>query len=121
MPVSSRLARYMNPVLEALCEMGGSARPRDIYERVAHQLGVTDAQRAEVNATGVSRFTNDVAWTRFYLVRAGYVDSPRRGVWALTKKGLNAVPLSEKQLAEIVREVQAQGREGAGRVPSVET
>jgi hypothetical protein len=37
--------------------------------------------------TAKSRIRNQVQWGRLYLVRAGYLDSSRRGIWSLTEKG----------------------------------
>ena len=37
--------------------------------------------------TGQSRFGNQVDWARFYLAKAGYLDSSKRGVWTLTPRG----------------------------------
>ena len=54
----------------------------------------------------VSRFENQVHWARFYLAKTGYIDSSRRGVWALTEKGLNAPPFSEEDLRQLIQEVQ---------------
>jgi restriction system protein len=57
----SRFTRYLNPVLEALRALGGSARPREVYAWVAERLGITEAELAEENSSGTSRFENDVA------------------------------------------------------------
>jgi restriction system protein len=112
MVIRSRFARYINPVLEALRELGGSARPGEVCDWVAQRLSISDEERAEENRSGGSRFANDVAWARFYLVRAGYLDSSSRGVWSLTERGRNVGMLSEDQIADIIREVQAQTEPG---------
>src|SRR5882724_154758 len=111
MPIGSRFAQYMNPILDALRQLGGSARPGEVYDWVAQRLGIPDAVRNEKNKSGGCRFENEVAWARFYLVRSGYLDSSRRGVWSLTEQGRSAAPLSDEQIADIIRQVQAQGAE----------
>jgi restriction system protein len=108
MAIGSRFAHYLNPVLDALRDLGGSARPREVYDWVAKHLNVSDAKRSEANKSGESRFENDVAWARFYLVRSAYVDSSRHGVWSLSETGRNAGTLSDERISEILREVQAQ-------------
>jgi len=46
-----------------------------------------DAVLNETLPSGGSRFRNQVAWARFYLVREGLIDSSKHGVWSLTEKG----------------------------------
>src|SRR5713101_6289268 len=112
MPIGSRFARYMNSVLDALRELGGSARPGEVYDWIAQRLGISDAERSEDNRSGASRFENDVAWARFYLVRTGYLDSSRRGVWSLTEQGRTAGVLSDEHIGDIIRQGQTQAAPG---------
>jgi restriction system protein len=116
----SRFAHYMNSVLDALKELGGSARPGEVYDWVAQRMGISEQVRAEKNKSGASRFENDVAWARFYLVRTGYLDSSRRGVWSLTEQGRTGGHLSDQQIAEIIRQVQAQEAPAAAAPQSTE-
>ena len=44
---------------------------------------------------GGSRFHNQVAWARQYLVWEGMLDSSKHGTWTLTDKGRNAYVLKE--------------------------
>ncbi|HMS17848.1 MAG TPA: restriction endonuclease [Planctomycetota bacterium] len=99
-----RFVRYYEPVLSALRQLGGSARPAEVKDRVAVDLGVTDENRAEELSSGQSRFDNLLAWARFYLVKAGYIDSSRRGVWTLTDKGRTCEPLSHDAALQLFRE-----------------
>ena len=62
----------------------------------------------EQMASGQSRFENQVGWARYYLVRAGYIDASKRGVWALTEKGRIAATLSKAEVATLVRDVIAE-------------
>jgi restriction system protein len=108
MALGSRIAGYVNPILRALRDLGGSARPGEVCDSIAQDLGVSDEQRAEENQSGGSRFENDVAWARFYLARTGYLDSSRRGVWSLTEQGRDAEMLSNERINDIIRQVQTQ-------------
>ncbi len=110
MTTEARFARYMSPILESLRELGGSARPREVYDAVAVKLNISDAERDVENQSGTSRFENEVAWARFYLVRTGYLDSSKRGVWSLTDLGRAEETLKDDQLSEIIRTVQSQKR-----------
>lgn len=59
--------KWFNPLLEALREMGGSGKPKEIYEQIALMQKVPDSQREEVMKSGVLRFNNQIAWARQYL------------------------------------------------------
>jgi len=97
---------YINPVLESLKKLGGSARPAEVCPAIAKDLALPDPILEERLTNGVSRFENQVHWARFYLVKDGYIDSSRRGVWSLTEKGRNAAGLSEADIREMTRRVQ---------------
>lgn len=97
---------YINPVLEILKKLGGSARPSEVCPAIAKGLSLPDPILEERLTNGVSRFENQVHWARFYLAKDGYIDSSRRGVWSLTEKGRNAARLSDGEIREMVRRVQ---------------
>jgi len=103
----SEFATYMNPVIAALKKLGGSARANEVCSTIAEELNLPDEVLDKTLKNGVSRFENQVHWARFYLARTGYIDSSKRGVWALTDKGKNVDKLSEEKLREIIQEVQS--------------
>lgn len=117
MATQARFVKYMSPILESLRELGGSARPREVYDAVARKLQLSDAERDEENRSGSPRFENEVAWARFYLVRTGYLDSSKRGVWSLTDLGREIGVLSPADVSDIFTAVQAQKRDSS--VPEV--
>jgi restriction system protein len=80
----------MNPLLDAMREKGGQARPREIYEAIAQNLNLSEEERTVTNKNGYPKFENQIAWARSYFVKTGYLDSPSRGVWRLTDKGKEA-------------------------------
>ena len=77
-----------------------------MVDKVAELLKVSDEKRAEQMASGNARFDNMVAWARFYLAKAGVIDSSKRGVWALTDKGRASKPLSAADALELFKSVQ---------------
>jgi len=97
---------YINPLLDILKRLGGSARPAEVCPVIAKDLSLPDSILEERLANGVSRFENQIHWARFYLVKAGYIDSSRRGVWSLTEKGRTTARLSETDIRDLVRHVQ---------------
>jgi len=61
-----------------------------------------------------------VHWARFYLVKAGYIDASRHGVWTLTEKASGLDTLSPQQAREIYRQTAAVFRaKAAGAPPTV--
>ena len=81
MAVGGQFARYINPLLTVLKNLGGSARAAEAKTAVAEHLQLSDDVLEERIESGSSRFDNQVSWARYYLVRSGYIDSSRRGVW----------------------------------------
>jgi len=99
-----QFVRYFQPVINALIELGGSGRPEEVEEVVANQLGISEKERNEQIPSGQSRYSNKVNWARFYLVKAGLIDSSTRGVWSLTEKG-RTTSLSEQQALELFNQI----------------
>jgi restriction system protein len=104
--IRSQFSRYINPVINALRELGGSGRPSEVGPIVARELNLPEEVLEERIRSGQSKFDNQVAWARFYLVKEGYIDSSRHGVWALTEKGRNAPEFSDDQINDLVQRVQ---------------
>lgn len=98
----------MNPVIDAIKALGGSARPPEVYKYIAQTLDLSDEILNEEKESGGSRYQNQVDWARFYLVKAGYVDSSKRGVWSLTDKGRKVQEFTETEINQIIKDVKAQ-------------
>jgi len=94
-----QFVRYFQPVINALIELGGSGRPEEVEEVIVEQLKLSEEERNEQIPSGQSRFSNKVNWARFYLAKAGLIDSSTRGVWNLTEKGRLASLNAEQALA----------------------
>ena len=116
--VSSQFARYIGPVLQAIRELGGSGRPDEVRTVIARNLGISDAEQSEPLPSGVqTRFENQVHWARFYLAKAGYIDSSQRGVWTLTEKGRSLGEVTPDEIQRIIREVSEQTKPPSGGAP----
>jgi restriction system protein len=96
----AQFVKYFGPLLEALRGLGGSAKAEEAVDRVADDLKIQDDVLNETLPSGGSRFRNQVAWARFYLVREGLIDSSKHGVWSLTEKGFKT-KLTLEQSREI--------------------
>lgn len=106
----SEFSKWINPVLRALAELGGSARPREVVEKVARNESVSDDVLDQINRAGGQRFPNQVHWARFYLAEAGLIDRSRHGVWKLTDAGTAVGKLSDRDVASLVDRVQQSSR-----------
>jgi restriction system protein len=96
----AEFCKWLNPVLVALKELGGSGRPKEVIEKVAKNEKVTDKAREETLKNGSLKFDNQVAWARQYLVYEGLLDNSKRGVWTLTPLGQKTT-LTEEEAHKI--------------------
>ena len=97
--------RFVAPIVETLKELGSSGTAGEVTDRVIERLKMSEAEQETTTSNGQSRVRNQIAWARFYLVKAGYLDSSQHGVWALTELGRGARldPESILQLFKLVQ------------------
>lgn len=79
--------KWMGPLLDALRELGGSGRPREVSSLIAERHQLSQDRLEETTKSGQTRFHNQVAWARQYLVWDGLLDGSKHGVWSLSPKG----------------------------------
>ena len=79
--------RFFKPILQVLKQSGGSGTTSEVIDRAIELLQIPESEQEVTLKNGQSRIRNQVQWGRLYLVRAGYLDSSRRGIWSLTEKG----------------------------------
>lgn len=67
---------------------GQTHRSKEVKDIVAGVFSVSEKERAELLPSGKQQlFDNRIGWTRTYLKKAGLVQSPSRGVYAITPAG----------------------------------
>lgn len=98
----AEFVQWFGPLLDALRDLGDSGRPREVSDRIARNLKLPDEVLDETLKSGGSRFHNQVAWARQYLVWEGMLESSKHGTWTLTEKGRNS-RISGGQAEEIFR------------------
>jgi len=112
----------MNPTLQALKRLGGSASIDELVPEIVKFLNLPQ-EVAEVphGNTGRTELEYRAAWARTYLRNAGYLDNSERGVWALTPKGTQTESVDGRQIArEFALQWQAARAEtGAAGAPRV--
>lgn len=102
-----QFVRFFGPTVDALQALGGSGRPAEVFDWIATKLRVSEKDQNEMLSSGQSRFANQIHWAKFYLSKAGFIDSSSRGIWTLTEKGLSA-KLSHKDALTVFQNVQAE-------------
>ncbi|MGH6876976.1 MAG: winged helix-turn-helix domain-containing protein, partial [Rhizomicrobium sp.] len=60
-------------MLDTLRELGDSGRAKEVTEKVATRLHLSEEELDRTNKNGQSHFANAVAWARFYLAKAGLI------------------------------------------------
>ena len=98
---------FMNPLIQALKELGGSGTIEEINGKVIEVTGLSDEQ-AEIlhdpERGGQTEVEYRLAWTRTYLKKYGALENSSRGVWALTSKGRQLGSVNPKAVRRFVQQ-----------------
>jgi restriction system protein len=88
----------MLPVLK--CHGDGQEHTnRDSIDTLANEFGLTDEERRMMLPSGVQGlFDNRVNWARTYMKKAALLESPKRGVHKITKRGLDVLKKNPKRI-----------------------
>ncbi len=103
----------MNPLIQALRQLGGSGSIDEIYEQVVEIENISEDVIAKLHDPEKSNQTEvayRLAWARTYLKKFGLLDNSSRGVWTLTSKSRD---IDDVDPAEVVRTVRALDKERA--------
>jgi len=72
---------------------------REAIESLADEFDLSEQERKELLPSGSqATFDNRVGWARTYMKKAGLVDSPRRGHFRITARGLEALQENPKTI-----------------------
>lgn len=86
------------PVLSAISD-GSEHRMKDIIEILAQTFKLTEDERKQLlPSERAFLFDNRVHWARFYLKKAGLVDTFKRGTITITKRGSEVIGKSPKAI-----------------------
>ena len=87
----------MLPVLKLAAE--GEWRVPKAAEKIANQLGLTSDEREQILPSGRQRVLhNRIHWAKFYMSKAGLIESPQRGLFRATKAGKTALAKSPSHI-----------------------
>lgn len=106
--------RMMNPLLEALSQLGGSGTIEEIANATADIMQIPD-ETLEIlhdpSRGSQTEFEYRLAWTRTYLKKYGLLENSSRGVWALTPRGVNTKKVNPNTVKRYVREQDRKKKE----------
>jgi restriction system protein len=104
----------MNPLLQALRTLGGSASIAELGDQVARDLGISDDDLSVAHDERRTEFEYRMAWTRTYLKLYGVLGNSGRGVWILTPEGRALQHVEPKEVTKAVRAAaRSSRRDGA--------
>lgn len=97
----------MLPVLTVAA--AGETRVPAVSEKIADQLGLSEVERDELLPSGTQRVLhNRIHWAKFYMTRAGLIDSPKRGVFVASLAGKALLSTSPAKIGiELLRTIPA--------------
>ena len=107
-------ADFMNPVITALHDLGGSGTNNEINNTVIEFMGLTEDQlEVPNNPEKGSRSAVDyrLAWARTYLKKYGIIENSSRGVWSLTVEGRHVFEVDSGEVVRFVRQQRQDSRE----------
>ncbi|MGD2158111.1 MAG: restriction endonuclease [Anaerolineales bacterium] len=106
----------MNPTLQALMELGGSANIEELYNKVSEIMDLSDEQLEIIHDPERGSQTEveyRLAWTRSYLKKYGLLENSSRGVWALTPRGRKTERVNPKAVTRYWRDLKRKEKETA--------
>jgi restriction system protein len=87
----------MLPVLRAAAD--GETRVPEVAQQISNALGLTESEREQMLPSGRQRLLhNRIHWAKFYMTKAGLIESPGRGRFGASESGRE---LLRKNPAEI--------------------
>lgn len=98
---NAEFLKWFEPIVKALKDLGGRANPKEVRDRIAINLKLSEEEIHETRGkTQTNKFANEVAFARNYLAYEGIIDKSERGIWALTEKGIDC-EMTEKYASDI--------------------
>jgi hypothetical protein len=114
----------MQPLLDALMELGTDSTLARVRERVAQLLRLSEAQLAVLHKPRGNdkrtKFEYNLAWTCTYMKNAGYINNIKRGKWGLTDLGRITRHIDPEQVKRKVRTYRSGKNGDAVTVPEAQ-
>ncbi|MDD3480697.1 MAG: restriction endonuclease [Patescibacteria group bacterium] len=98
-----KFTELFNPLLEAMRSLGGSAKIREIEDRVAEVMSLSEDEISDIHRGNTTKFSYRLAWARTYLKQFGLMDNTFSGVWILTAKGRRISKVDPTEVIKVNR------------------
>lgn len=101
----------MQPLLEALRQLGGSGSIEEVYAKTVDAIGLSEEVLSQMHDPEKSSQTEvgyRLAWARTYLKKYGLLENSSRGVWSLTEKGRSSQKIDPSEVVKFVRNLDKQ-------------
>lgn len=99
-----RYGDLLNPLLQAIKRLGGSASIAELDEEVTKAIGLTEANIAIPHDERQTELEYQLAWGRTYLKAFGLLDNSSRGIWTITAAGKNLDTVDPNEVKRLVRD-----------------
>lgn len=119
-PKGPQFLEYMSPMIEVLKANGGSGNTSEIVDKIIEFLNIPEAVVSETLPSGESRVRNRIQWARFYLGKAGMINTQRRGFWELTQEAYETA-FDEETVYSIFSGVHREFNKKAEKVTTAES
>lgn len=87
----------MLPVLQIAAK--GSTKVADVADQIAEQFGLSQDEQEELVPSGKQAVLhNRIHWAKFYMSKAGLVDSPKRGVFHASEAGRKLLAVNPERI-----------------------
>ncbi len=104
--------KLMNPIIQALKQLGGSGTIEEINSKVIEIANISDKQLEMLHDPEKGSQTEvayRLAWARTYLKKYGVLENSSRGIWALTAQGRQLDQVSPRIVRRAVQSQKKQG------------
>lgn len=104
----------IDPVLQAVHDLGGSGTNQEIHDVVVFTLQLSDEQVAKPikpGSGGPTQLAHRLGWARSDLKAIGLLINSARGVWSLTEKGKSTDEVDGNEVRRIVNELLKQEKQ----------
>jgi restriction system protein len=88
----------MLPLLRHLAD-GQEKSSQETFEALSRTFGLSEQEKNELLPSGNQPiFMNKIGWAKTYLEKAGLIESPKRGYYKITERGLSTLKKNPKEI-----------------------
>lgn len=119
MPAEAKAPTFdelMWPALVAMKALGGSATHEELLEKIIELEKIPEAVQNIMHTERQTKISYNLAWAKTYLGKAGALENPSHGVWAITEKGkalteegVEQIPVEVRKLYKLEKERKPKG------------